>query len=88
MMNPSAIGIISSQLGRGATPAARANAITGTKFMPRLNVAVSDTDSGTVMRGKRTLRSSASRLTRHWTQLPVASEKKFQNTIEVSRYTP
>ena len=34
------------------------------KFMPRLNVAVSETDRGMTMRGKRILRSSGSRVTR------------------------
>ncbi len=44
-------------------------------FMARLKVAVSDTDSGMTMRGKRILRSSGSRVTKHATALPVASPK-------------
>ena len=56
-------------------PLASANTITVMKFIPRLNVAVSDTDSGITIRGNRILRSSASRWSRQVTLLPVASEK-------------
>ena len=69
-------------------PLASANTITAMKFIARLNTEVSETDSGITMRGKRTLRSNASRPTRHWTHAPVASEKYVHSTIPVSRYTP
>ena len=52
-MKPRTIGIISSHRIVGVTPLASANTNTTMKFMPRLNVAVSDTDSGTTIRGKR-----------------------------------
>ena len=48
---------------------------TAMKFIPRLNVAVSDTDSGITMRGNRILRNNGSRVTRQATALPVASPK-------------
>ena len=57
------------------TPLANANTNTAMKFMPRLNVAVSDTDSGTTIRGKRIFRSIASRATRQVTEFPVASAR-------------
>ena len=43
------------------TPLASANTSTAMKFIARLNVAVSETDSGTTIRGKRILRSIDSR---------------------------
>ena len=61
MMKPRTIGIISSHEIVGVTPLANANTSTAMKFMPRLKAAVSDTDSGIAIRGKRTLRSIASR---------------------------
>ncbi len=48
----SAIGTISSHLTVGVIPFASANTITAMKFMPRLKTAVSDTASGTTIRGK------------------------------------
>ena len=60
-MNSRMIGIISSHRMVGVTPLANANTNTAMKFMPRLNVAVNDTDSGTTIRGKRIFRSIASR---------------------------
>ena len=86
--NASTIGNISSHRTVGVMPLASANTSTAIEFMPRLKAAVSDTDSGTTMRGKRTFRSSPSRATSAFTQFPVASPRKFQSTIPVSRYTP
>ncbi len=74
-MKPAVTGINSSHLIVGVTPSASANATTAMKFIPRLKAAVSDTDRGTTMRGKRTLRSRPSRWTSAATQLPVASPK-------------
>jgi hypothetical protein len=53
---------------------------TATSVMPRLNSAVSTTDSGITRRGNRILRSRFSRATRHWTQLVVASLKNWKST--------
>jgi hypothetical protein len=63
--NAPTIGIISSHRIVGVMPLARAKMNTAMKFMPRLNVAVSETDSGITILGKRIFRSSASRATRH-----------------------
>ena len=53
------MGIISSQESFGTTPLASAKTNTAMKFIPRLKIAVRDTDSGITMRGKRTFRSIA-----------------------------
>ncbi len=74
-MNPPTIGIISSHRTVGVIPLASVNTITAMKFMPRLNAAVSDTDSGIAIRGNRILRSSDSRASRQVTLFDVASTK-------------
>jgi hypothetical protein len=64
----------------GVTPEAIAKMKTAIRVMPRLNSAVSTTDSGITSRGKRILRSMLSRATSEPRQLPVTSPKNWNST--------
>ena len=66
-------------------PDATTKTRTATKFTTRLNRAVSVTESGMTIRGKRIFRTRFSRSTMHLTAAPVVSEKNVQSMIELSR---
>ena len=63
------------------------NTKTATRLAHRLKKAASVTDRGITSRGKRILRSRFSRSTSEVTPRLVASEKKLNITIAISRYT-
>jgi len=76
-----------SQLSRGRAPDASRKISTGTRFRPRLNTAVMTLAMGTASRGKSTLRTRLSRITRLRTPCVVASLTNENSTMPSSSAT-